>query len=57
MASLGIEAIKKFADSGEKPKNTEGKAFVDTGVALVTAKPAAGVDSIDVAKGTELCWG
>ncbi|MBN9249936.1 MAG: sugar ABC transporter substrate-binding protein, partial [Mesorhizobium sp.] len=25
MASLGIEAIKKFADSGEKPKNTEGK--------------------------------
>lgn len=57
MASLGIEAIKKFADTGEKPKNTEGKAFVDTGVALVTAKPAAGVDSIDVAKGTELCWG
>ncbi|KQZ16443.1 sugar ABC transporter [Mesorhizobium sp. Root552] len=57
MASLGIEAIKKFADSGEKPKNTEGKSFFDTGVALVTAKPAAGVDSIDVAKGTELCWG
>lgn len=57
MASLGIEAIKKFADTGEKPTNTEGKSFFDTGVALVTAKPAAGVESIDVAKGLELCWG
>ncbi len=57
MASLGIEAIKKFADTGEKPQVTEGKDFVDTGVALVTAKPAEGVDSIDVQKGLELCWG
>src|SRR5690606_38158989 len=29
MASLGIEAIKKFADSGEKPAPTEGKNFFD----------------------------
>lgn len=57
MAALGIEAIKKFAETGEKPQNTEGKSFVDTGVALVTAKPAAGVESIDVQKGLELCWG
>lgn len=57
MASLGIEAIKKFADSGEKPKPTEGKDFVDTGVALVTAKPAPGVESIDVKTGMEKCWG
>ncbi|MCK9552272.1 sugar ABC transporter substrate-binding protein [Aquamicrobium sp.] len=57
MASLGIEAIKKFADTGEKPQATEGKDFVDTGVALVTAKPAEGVESIDVQKGLELCWG
>ena len=27
------------------------------GVALITDKPAAGVESIDTAKGTELCWG
>ncbi len=40
MAALGIEAIKKFADTGEKPSPTEGKTFVDTGVNLVTAKPA-----------------
>ncbi|HEY4192534.1 MAG TPA: sugar ABC transporter substrate-binding protein [Mesorhizobium sp.] len=57
MAALGIEAIKKFADSGEKPKPTDGKSFFDTGVALVTAKPAAGIDSIDVKTGLEKCWG
>jgi len=57
MASLGIEAIKKFADTGEKPTPTEGKTFFDTGVALVTAKPAAGVESIDVKTGLDKCWG
>lgn len=57
MASLGIEAIKKFADTGEKPAATEGKNFFDTGVALVTDKPAAGVESIDTKVGTEKCWG
>lgn len=57
MAALGIEAIKKFADTGEKPKPTEGKAFFDTGVALVTDKPAKGVESIDVKSGLAKCWG
>ena len=57
MASLGIEAIKKFADTGEKPQATEGKNFFDTGVALVTDKPAAGVESIDTKTGKDKCWG
>lgn len=57
MAALGIEAIAKFAADGTKPAPTEGKNFFDTGVNLVTDKPAAGVDSIDTTKGTELCWG
>lgn len=57
MAALGIEAIKKFADSGEKPKPTEGKTFFDTGVSLVTAKPVTGVESIDVQTGLGKCWG
>ena len=57
MASLGVEAIAKFAADGTKPAPTEGKAFFDTGVALITDKPAAGVESIDTAKGKELCWG
>ncbi|MGA0541267.1 sugar ABC transporter substrate-binding protein [Neotabrizicola sp. VNH66] len=57
MASLGIEAIAKFAADGTKPAPTEGKDFFDTGVALITDKPAAGIESIDSAKGLELCWG
>ena len=57
MASLGIEAIAAWAKDGTKPDNTEGKDFYDTGVALVTDKPAEGVESIDTTKGTELCWG
>ncbi|MEY4984655.1 MAG: hypothetical protein RIR62_2921, partial [Pseudomonadota bacterium] len=57
MAALGVEAIKNWADNGVKPEPTPGKAFFDTGVALITDKPAAGVDSIDTTQGTELCWG
>ena len=57
MASMGVEAIKKFADTGEKPKATEGKAFFDTGVQLITDNPVEGVPSIDTKKGLELCWG
>ncbi len=57
MASLGIEAIAAWAADGTKPQPTEGKDFFDTGVALVTDAPAEGVESIDTARGTELCWG
>lgn len=57
MASLGVEAVKAWADDGVKPDNTPGKAFIDTGVNLVTDQPVDGVDSISVAEGLELCWG
>ncbi|BBU58925.1 sugar ABC transporter [Mameliella alba] len=57
MASLGIEAIKKWADEGVKPEPTEGKDFFDTGVALVTDEPVEGVESISVKEGLDLCWG
>ncbi|MCR4266902.1 sugar ABC transporter substrate-binding protein [Nitratireductor sp. ZSWI3] len=57
MASLGIEAIKKWADEGVKPEPTEGKEFFDTGVALVTDQPVDGVESISVEEGQNLCWG
>ena len=57
MASLGIEAIAAFAKDGSKPAPTEGKDFFDTGVTLITDKPVEGVESIDSAKGLELCWG
>jgi fructose transport system substrate-binding protein len=57
MASKGIEAIVAFAKDGTKPAASEGLSFFNTGVNLVTDAPAAGVESIDSAKGTELCWG
>lgn len=57
MASMGVEAIKKYADTGEKPGVTEGKNFFDTGVALITDKPVEGVPSIDTKDGLAKCWG
>ncbi len=57
MASLGIEAIARFAETGEKPAPTEGKDFFDTGVTLITDAPVEGVESITSAEGLELCWG
>jgi len=57
MASKGIEAIAAWAKDGTKPANTPGKNFFDTGVNLVTDKPAAGVESISVKEGTDRCWG
>lgn len=57
MASKGIEAIAAWAKDGTKPAMTPGKAFFDTGVALVTDQPVDGVESIDTAEGTAKCWG
>jgi fructose transport system substrate-binding protein len=52
MAAMGVEAGVAYAKSGNKPSG-----YIDTGVTLVAAKPVAGIDSRDVAVGTELCWG
>ncbi len=57
MASMGIEAIAEFAKSGNRPEPTPGKNFFDTGVTLITDKPADGVESIDSAEGLDKCWG
>jgi fructose transport system substrate-binding protein len=57
MASQGVAAIADLARGGEAPDESEGLDFYDTGVALVTDKPVDGVESIDTAKGTEICWG
>ena len=57
MASKGIEAIAAWAKDGTKPEATEGKAFFDTGVALITDQPVEGVDSLNSDEGTDLCWG
>ncbi len=57
MASKGIEAIAAFAKDGTKPTVTEGLTFMNTGVNLITDKPADGVKSIDSKEGTAKCWG
>jgi fructose transport system substrate-binding protein len=57
MASMGIEAIAAFAKDGTKPSASEGLTFFNTGVNLITDKPAEGVPSLDSTQGTDLCWG
>jgi fructose transport system substrate-binding protein len=57
MASLGIEAIHEYAQTGEVPQPDEGMDFTDTGVQLITDEPVESVDSIDSAEGLDLCWG
>lgn len=57
MAALGIKAIAEFAKDGTLPQPTAGKDFFDTGVTLITDHPVEGLESIDSAKGAELCWG
>ena len=52
MAAMGVEAGVEYAKSGKKPSG-----YTDTGVALIAAKPVAGVESKDVKTGTDLCWG
>nr|WP_245283087.1 sugar ABC transporter substrate-binding protein [Aureimonas altamirensis] len=57
MASMGIEAIKAFADSGEKPQASEGLEITATGVDLVTDEPVDGVTSMTSEDAAKLCWG
>ena len=57
MASLGIEAVVKYAQSGEKPANTPGLDFFDTGVELITDAPVDGVPSLSSKDGLNKCWG
>ncbi len=57
MASKGIEAIKDWADSGKKPRNTKGLEFFNTGVELITDKPVKGIDSLSAKQGLKKCWG
>jgi fructose transport system substrate-binding protein len=57
MASMALEAIKTFADTGEKPTVDPELGFLDTGATLITDQPVEGVESISTDEGLELCWG
>jgi len=57
MASQGVAAIAELARGGSSPQVSDGLDFHDTGVALVTDQPVDGVESIDTAAATDICWG
>jgi fructose transport system substrate-binding protein len=52
MAELGVAAGLQFLRTGRKPSGT-----TDTGVALIAARPVAGVPSQDVKAGMASCFG
>ena len=45
MAAMGVEAVKTFAETGNKPEPSPGLDFYNTGVELITDKPVEGVPS------------
>ena len=52
MAAMGVAAGVEYAKSGKKASG-----YTDTGVTLIAAKALKGIESADVATGTNLCWG
>ena len=57
MARLGVDAAVAFARTGRRPRNTPGHEFRDTGVTLVTDRPAPGIPSIFSERALTECWG
>ncbi|MGB0661411.1 MAG: sugar ABC transporter substrate-binding protein [Mangrovicoccus sp.] len=57
MASMGIEAIKTYVETGAKPQKSDGLDFTNTGVELVTDEPVEGIPSITSAEALQKCWG
>jgi fructose transport system substrate-binding protein len=52
MASLGVEAIVKYAQDGVKPTG-----YTDTGVTLLSVHPLPGIESQGSVFGVQNCWG
>jgi fructose transport system substrate-binding protein len=52
MASRGVQAVVNYAKTGKKVSG-----YTDTGVTLITGKPAEGVASKGLAFGLANCWG
>ncbi len=57
MASLGVDSIAKLARGGAKPTTSNGLSFFNTGTALATDKPVAGVTSQTSTEAAKQCWG
>ncbi|MFI7127361.1 sugar ABC transporter substrate-binding protein [Nonomuraea sp. NPDC050153] len=52
MAEDGVKAVSEFAKTGKKASG-----YTDTGVTLITDKPASGVEAKDTVFGLANCWG
>ncbi|MFJ8669386.1 sugar ABC transporter substrate-binding protein [Streptomyces sp. NPDC093600] len=52
MAAKGVDAVVAYAKDG-----TKASGYVDTGVTLITDRPATAVAAKDTAYGLENCWG
>jgi fructose transport system substrate-binding protein len=57
MASLGVDSIAKLARGGSKPTVTQGKAFYDTGTALVATKAVGSLTIQSPTDAASACWG
>ncbi len=57
MASIGVKTIADIARGGTKPTLPAGKDFINTGTALITSQPIAGITSETPATAAGACWG
>jgi fructose transport system substrate-binding protein len=57
MVSLGVDAIIKIVKTGDKPENSPGLDFFNTGVTLIANQPVEGVESKDPQYGLDNAWG
>lgn len=57
MVELGVKAIIDIVKTGEKPENSPGLDFFDTGVTLIAKEPVEGVESKDPQYGLDNAWG
>ena len=57
MVSLGVDAIIKIVKTGDKPENSPGLDFFNTGVTLIANEPVDGVESKDAQYGLDNAWG
>jgi fructose transport system substrate-binding protein len=57
MVSLGVDAIIKIVKTGDKPENSPGLDFFNTGVTLIANEPVEGVESKDPQYGLDNAWG
>jgi fructose transport system substrate-binding protein len=57
MASMGVEAVMKYTETGDKPEPSPGLDFYNTGVELITDKPVDGLPSKSSEEGLKQCWG